>query len=80
MPNINAQDFWQKIQAHFPGGTYSIGHNPQNLLEQTWRLTNPDILFKFYPGSNTTSSAGLPNCYTLDITISSNTFKIRFCQ
>jgi hypothetical protein len=80
MPNINPQTFWQKLRDAIPGGTYSIGHNPQNPLEQTWKFSNPNILFKFYPGSNTTSNAGFPNCYTLDITSPSSTFKIRFCE
>jgi hypothetical protein len=79
MPNINAQTFWQKLRDAFPGGEYSIGHNPQNPLEQTLKFREPKISFKFYPGSNTTSGAGLPNCYTLDITTSS-TFKLRFCE
>jgi hypothetical protein len=37
------------------------------------------VTFKFYADSNTTTAAGIP-CYTLSVTASSSTFKIRFCQ
>ena len=74
MPDVNPQDFWQKIQQSFPNGTLSPNPHHANQMD----YVQGAISFSFYPDSNTTTAAGIP-CYTLAINSNGTTIKIRFC-
>ena len=75
MPNVNPEQFWQRVQHYFPGTVRMNNH--MFPLEQSYEYG--DLFIKFYPDSNTTTAAGIP-CYTLFMERGNIRIKIRFCE